>query len=132
MLCFCLVFLFFAKASIPTCKSCYFFQWRVDGTFTRLSAYNGSSFVDSGYNLAGEWARSGEFFEIRIPLSELGNPTTSLQMHISMINEVDGAESTFGGMPSSSFTTGHDPEYTRYYDFDFTSYLKPSQYSPLP
>ena len=79
----------------------------------------------------GSAARNGNFVELSIPLADIGAPT-SLQVHLSMINEQSMSEWSWASVPDTSFVDGYDPDYARYYDFDLTGSGPPSSYPPLP
>jgi hypothetical protein len=104
----------------------WFYQWRTDGLFTRMSSYNGTNWVDTGWGGA-DWDKNGTFFETRFPRANLGDPAT-VRFHMFMLNEVDGGEWTWGAVPIDSFPDGFDPDFTKYFEFDFSSTTKPRDY----
>jgi len=106
----------------------YHVQWRTDGGATLASQWSGSTwgFVTFGGNVS----RQGTYVELRIPLADIGNPTT-LDVHLSMVNEKSGSEWTYSGVPSTSFADGQNPNsYAHYYSFDLSGLGKPTSYAP--
>ncbi len=106
----------------------YHLRWKADNSYTNMEKWNGSSW-DPGIG-AGYWTgsayQSGNFVEISIPLTDLGNPT---QIYICtvMINEVGSGEWTYAGNPNDIFTDGYDPDYLHYYGFNLVSGISPNQ-----
>ena len=76
-------------------------------------------------------ARQGNFMEMSITRASLGNPTM-VKVHMNMLIETAGSDWTFSGVPSTSFTDGLDPNYTKYFEFDLASPAAPSSYAPKP
>ncbi|MHC4199172.1 MAG: hypothetical protein ACYSU0_04210 [Planctomycetota bacterium] len=110
----------------------YLVRWVADGAadgMIDLVVWGGSTWDASAFN--GEVARSGNYVEIGVPLAHVGSPAT-VRLHISMVNAAVGSEWTYAGVPSSSFTDGDDPDYTKYYEFDLAGAQAPNAYSPLP
>jgi len=91
--------------------------------------WGGSNWAASTFN--GDAARSGNYVEISVPLTDIGSPAT-VRLHISMVNATDTAEWTYAGVLDSSFADGNDPDYTKYYEFDLSGVQAPNAYSPLP
>lgn len=89
-----------------------------------------NAWIESGFDLTGDIFRTGDFIEARIPLTDLGNPTT-LRLHLSMINEQTGGQYTFAGVPQSSFTDAIDPDYTKYLELELGGCDAPTMYTPL-
>ena len=65
----------------------------------------------------GERARAGDVVEMQLPLADLGIGDQAL-VHVNMVYEGSGSESTYAGVPSSSFTPGFDPDFLSWLDFD--------------
>ena len=111
----------------------YHLEWTGDGTqdgLTKLYEFNGTNWeLGVSGNLLP--ARSGNFVELRIPRADVGDPA-SVRMHLNMVNETFGSEWTWAAVPSVSFLDGYDPDFTRYFEFDFDSTAVPNGYSPLP
>jgi hypothetical protein len=108
----------------------YHVCWRADNSYTNAMEWTGN-WTDLGWDFTGDVSRSGNYLEMRIPLADIGSPT-SINLHICMINEAGGIEWTSAAVPYSSFSDGYNPNYSKYYSFDFTLSAKPNSYSPLP
>ena len=72
---------------------------------------------------------SNQFSEYRIPLSNFGNISVP-EMHLSIVDESSGNNWTYAAVPSTSFIDGINPDYTRYYSFDFYSEKAPNANVP--
>jgi hypothetical protein len=107
----------------------YQVQWRANNTWTAASEWGGSSWSDASWDFTGDVWQSGSFVELRIPRSDIGSPTT-LELHLSLINEADGGEWTWAGVPSTSFTDAVAPDYGTYYSFDLGGAGVPTSYGP--
>ncbi|MFO0611852.1 MAG: hypothetical protein U0414_04640 [Polyangiaceae bacterium] len=105
-------------------------RWRTNNTFTNALSFDGTSWVDAGWDFAGDVFQSGNFVELRIPRADVGDPGT-VDVHVSMINEVSGGEFTFAGLPKTSFTDGFDPNYAHFFRYDFAACDPPSAYPTL-
>lgn len=104
-------------------------RWRTNNTFTQGMQWNGAQWVDAMWDLAGDVFQSGNFIELRIARADLGSPTT-LDVHVTMINEVGGGEFTFAGVPSTSFLDNVDPDYTKSFEYDLAGCDAPNTYLP--
>ncbi len=109
----------------------YHFRWKADNTYTNGEVYDASNWIDAGWDFAGDVYQYMEYIEVRIPLADIGNPTT-VKVHMCMVNEMVGEEWTFAGVPDTSFANGDDPDYGAYFEFDLGSPAVPNSYSPLP
>jgi len=107
----------------------YHVCWRADNGYTRVFQYNGSSWVDIGW--PGDVAQSGNYMEMRIPLSSIGSPST-VDVHVNMISDTTASEWSYAAVPANSFTDGYDPDYGKFYQFDFGTMTAPNEYTPLP
>jgi hypothetical protein len=88
-------------------QATHFFQWRPSDQFATLLQYNGANWVAGGTNWST--ARSGQFNEIGINLSDLGAPTT-VKIATYFIYEGNGFESSYASTPSNAFAGGsYDP-----------------------
>lgn len=105
-------------------------RWRADNAFTNAMTFNGSTWTDAAWNFAGDVFQTGDFIEMRIPLTDIGSPTT-VDVHLSMINEVGGGEFTYAGLPKASFMDSVDPNYGQYFEYDLAGCDAPSTYLPL-
>jgi hypothetical protein len=98
--------------------------------YQSLMTFAGSNWNDGTLPTGSAVARSGDFVEVRLPLSHFGSPTT-LRLHLSMINEQNGGQYTFAGVPQSSFTDAIDPDYTKYFELELDGCDTPTMYTPL-
>jgi hypothetical protein len=109
----------------------YHLRWKTDKTYTNAQEWTGAAWTDAFATIPITAAASGSFMEMSVSRASIGNPAR-LKVHMSMINEASGAEWTYAGVPSTSFSDGFDRSYTKYYDFDLASPQPPSAYAPLP
>ena len=105
----------------------YHLRWKTDNSYTNMGNWNGSAWdygSGSGY-WTGSANNTGNYVEISVPLSDLGNPS---QIYITsfMINEQDGGEWTYAGNPSDAFSDGYDPDVAHYYGFNLNSGVAPN------
>jgi hypothetical protein len=109
----------------------YHLRWKGDGNYTNLQKWNGTAWTDVGP--ISTVARKGTFMELSITRALLGAPT-KLKVHMNMLIEQPGAEWTYAGVPSTSFTDGKAPAaFTKYYEFDLADQAKaPNAYTPKP
>lgn len=107
----------------------YHVCWRADNGYKRIFQYNGSSWIDAGWS--PDVAQNGNYMELRIPLASIGSPST-VDVHLNMISDSMGGEWSYAAVPASSFTDGWDPDYGKFYQFDFSAAIAPSEYTPLP
>ena len=107
----------------------YLFMWRTTNDYFGSWLYNGSSWAGPSSVSASDYSKSNDYFEMRIPLSSIGNPS-KLKVHVNMLNETPGSEWTYGGVPANSFSDSYDPDYLHYYHFDFSGSVKPTGYIP--
>lgn len=110
----------------------YHVRWKADNTFTDALTYNGSSWVDANWDFTGDVYQQGNYIEMRFARADLGSPTTSLPIAIAMLNQTNNVEATYAGVPSTTFTDGYNPTWTKYFDFDLASSTVPNAYAPKP
>jgi hypothetical protein len=108
----------------------YHIRWRTDNAYTNTQLWNGGAWVDAGWSWAGNIFQSGNFVEMRIPRSLLGDPST-VNVVMEMINEQGFQEWSFSGFPSNTFLDGYDRDFAKYFGFDFSLPNTPSGYAPL-
>lgn len=102
------------QPNMPTGFSAkYHLRWKADDSYTNAQSF-GTGWTDAGWSFTGSVFRSGNFVEFRIARSDIGNPTT-LGIIVNMINEQPMSEGSYAVAPSSSFTDGYDPNYTKYF-----------------
>lgn len=104
-------------------------RWKADNTLTGMQTWDGMAWVDTTFG--GSAFQTGNFLEMRIPRSEIGDPS-SLKIHVSMVNEMPAGNFTFAGAPSTSFTDAVDPDYAKYFALDLIGSIQPSAHPPLP
>jgi hypothetical protein len=109
----------------------YHLRWKADDSYTNAEMYNGTAWVDATWDFTGDVYRSGDYVEMRVPLVDIGSPST-VKVHLCMLNETTGGEWSYAAVPSTSFANGKDPDYTKYYEFDLTGGAAPATYLPLP
>jgi hypothetical protein len=103
--------------------------WKTDNSYTQIFRYNGSSW--SGMSWTGNIANNDDYVEMRIPLADIGSPSV-VKVHVNMISSAVASEWSYAAVPSTSFSDGYDPDYNKYYQFDFGSMTVPKDYTPLP
>jgi hypothetical protein len=107
----------------------YHVRWRADNNLTGAQEYSASAWTDLSWDFTGDVYQTGNYLEMRIPLADIGSPT-SLPIHVTLINEQSGGEWTFAGLPATSFTDGYDPDYGKYYELDIGGSTKPTAHAP--
>ncbi|MCC6897944.1 MAG: Ig-like domain-containing protein [Polyangiaceae bacterium] len=100
-------------------------RWRADNTFTHTQLWSGSSWGDAGWNFTGDVFKSGSFVEIRVPLVDIGSPTT-LGLHLGMLNEQASLEGSYAAVPSTSYAPGYDPNYAKYLELAIGGSVAPN------
>jgi hypothetical protein len=113
-------------------------RWKADGSYTNSQTWNGAAWIpsDTTIPITVGHLTGNTFMEMSVTRASLGSPT-SLKVHLDMLKEdTTGTKTdwTFAGVPSTSFTDGFDPDYTKYFQFDLSyPYSKaPNAYSPQP
>jgi hypothetical protein len=116
------------KANLPF-NAGYHLRWKADGAYTNLQKWDGTAWVNVGPISSVD--RKGTFMELSITRAALGKPT-KLKVHMNMLIEQKGAEWTYAGVPSTSFTDGKAPAtFGKFYEFDLADTAKaPSAYTP--
>jgi hypothetical protein len=109
----------------------YHLRWKADGSYTNLQKWDGGAWANVGP--ISTVAKSGTFMELSITRTALGSPTR-LKVSMNMLIEQSGAEWTYAGVPSTSFTDGKDATpFTKYFDFDLAdTSTAPNAYTPKP
>ena len=108
----------------------YHLRWKAEGNYTNLQKWNGSAWADVGPISTVD--RKGTFMELSVTRALLGSPT-KLKVHMNMLIEQSGAEWTYAGVPSTSFSPdGPNPAmFSKYFEFDLADQAKaPSTYAP--
>jgi hypothetical protein len=118
------------KANLPFSAG-YHLRWKADGSYTNLQKWDGAAWVNVGPISTAD--RKGTFMELSITRAALGKPS-KLKVHMNMLIEQTGAEWTYAGVPSTSFTDGKNPAaFAKFYEFDLADRAKaPNLYAPKP
>ncbi len=122
----------FARQSKLPFSAGFHFQYKTDGSYTRLLEWDGNTWASAGFD--PDVKRTGDFMELSLPRSVLGNPTT-LKTHVHMIVEKPGDEWTYAASPKMSWTDGrfNPPQtMTKYFAFDLTSAKAPATFAAQP
>lgn len=107
----------------------YHLRFKIDGSYTNVQKWDasGSAWVDAG--VVGvpvlTVGRQGTFFEMSFTRASLGNPA-AIRLHMNMLVEGGGNDWTYAGAPSTSFTDGKDPSFTKYHELTFASATAPN------
>ena len=120
------------QAHLPF-NAAYHLRWKADGSYTNLQKWDGAAWSPIGGGPISTVAQKGTFMELSVTRALLGAPT-KLKVHMTMLIEQTGAEWTYAGVPSTSFTDGKAPAaFAKYYEFDLADTAKvPNAYTPLP
>jgi hypothetical protein len=109
----------------------YHLRWKFNNQYTNAMFWDGTAWVDAGWDFTGDVYQEGTYVEIRIPFADIGSPTT-VPFHMAIVDEAAGTSKTYAGVPSSSFTDGPDPDYTKYYEFAPTTLYAPWAFAVHP
>jgi|GEM_PF-4087753 len=109
----------------------YHLRWKFNNNYTNAMVWNGTAWVDAGWDFTGDVYQTGTYVEIRIPFADIEAPTT-VPFHMAIVDEAAGTPKTYAGVPSSSFTDGPDPDYTKYYEFAPTTLYAPWAFAVHP
>jgi parallel beta-helix repeat protein len=102
----------------------YLFAWRVDEGVSSFYAFVAASWSEIA-NPVGEAASSLGYVELQVPLGAIDSPTT-VGIVACLVEEALGSESTYAGLPSSSFADGYDPDFAYFITGDFTALRQPN------
>lgn len=106
-------------------------RWKVDGSYSNVQESSGGAWAPTAL-VPLTALRQGKLVEMSVTRASLGNPT-KLKVHMNMLIEGGGVDHTYAGVPSTSFTDGKDPDFTKYYEFDLTDLAKaPNTYAIKP
>ncbi len=92
----------------------HYLRHKADGTVNSLESYDGVNWATSTSPVV---AQGVSFFEMSIPRSALGSPTT-IGISAWMINEQNLAEATFAGLFTGNFVDGYNPAITKYLEIE--------------
>ncbi len=107
-------------------------RWKADNTFTNALVWNGSSWVDAGWSFTGLVFQNGNYIELAIPRTNIGSPPGVVPIDVGMINEANGAEGTYAGVPSTAYSDGYNASFAKYFGFDLGGCNAPTTFLPLP
>jgi hypothetical protein len=108
----------------------YMLQVRHDQGLNQLKVWNGSSWVATTFTGAVFVNNGANFGEVRLPLSDVGNPTRVYALG-HWINEQDGSQYTSSGWPSGGLTDGYDPDFTQWYGYRLATGAAPNDAAQL-
>jgi hypothetical protein len=109
----------------------YLVHWRTNNVDTAAMEWNGAAWTDLTWNFAGKVYQQADFVEFAIPFADIGSPDP-VRVHVTMINEEAGVESTWAAVPATSLVDGYDSDYEEYFAFDRLACVAPNTYDPLP
>jgi len=107
-------------------------RWKADDSYDSLEVWDGQGWQGTPQWLGTNGSSRAEAYEVvefGIPWGAIGNPDV-VDVHAAMVFEGNGFESTFAGLPSSSFADGYDPDATSFFTFDRQSELPPQLQLP--
>jgi hypothetical protein len=105
-------------------------RWKADDSFSDGMNWTGAQWQSiNAFFTPGDVFRAGDFVELRVARSLLGDPA-QLDVHLGMLNEAAGGEWTWGAVPSTSYVDGVDPDFGTYYRFDLSGSVEPAGHSP--
>jgi hypothetical protein len=107
-------------------------RWKADDSFDSLLEWNGAAWDEtpSWFGAAGREHVSNfttDESETRIPFADLG-VTGPFDVHVALVYEGAGYESTYAPTPAASFVDGYDPDYGAWLAFDSDGALAPTDY----
>jgi hypothetical protein len=112
------------QANMPTGFAAkYHVRWKSDNSYTNAQSYS-SGWTDAGWSFSGNVFQAGNYFEMRIDRSNIGSPST-LKLIMNMLNEQNGVEWTYAGVPNNSFSDGYDPNYAKYLSCNLNASTQP-------
>ncbi len=106
----------------------YLVFWKASGDYLGVRKYDGSAWAISSFVSVSDLYKINDYFELKISRAAIDNPS-KLKIHVHMINEQGGAEWSYGGVPSNSFSDGYDPNFLHNYYFDLSGSKKPNEYA---
>lgn len=109
----------------------YQLQFRTDGQYPGLKSWNGSVWSSASYT--GRNYVASNFVEVRIPRSEIGNPS-EINILGYFINETGRGEWTYASWPAGSINDGYHSQnnnpldrFTKWYHFTLVAGVAPNQ-----
>jgi hypothetical protein len=112
-------------------------RWKCNGQYTNVQRWdsNASTWTDATWNAVAK--SNSTFMEMSIPRIELQTPDT-IKLLMAMMRESIGSEWTWAGVPSNTLivdggvSDGVDPNFGKYFEFDFAAATAPNAYSAKP
>lgn len=105
-------------------------RWKANGLYTNALTWNGTSWVDAAWSFTNDVFQTGNYIEMRIPRANIGSPS-SVSFVMDMLNETNGVEATYAGVPMTAFTDGPNPSFAHFYQFDLNGCMPPSAFAPM-
>lgn len=106
----------------------YMLQVRSDEGFSQLNRWDGSAWVATGLNAQIFDNDGGNFIELRLPRSDLNNPTQLYALGY-FVNEQGGGEFTYASWPAGSLSGGdgykNPGSFTSWYGYDLVAGVAP-------
>jgi hypothetical protein len=120
------------QATLPF-PAAWHVRYKIDGTYANVQKWSGSAWVDATASITLTTGRQGTFLEMGLQRAQLGDPA-KLDVHVNMLIEDQHPPAwTYAGAPSTSFTDGFAPTFTKYFEFDLGDAAKaPNSYTPKP
>lgn len=102
----------------------FYVRWKCDATLLSLKTFSGAMWMEG---TAPQASRGGSFVEFAIPRSVIVT-SDRVDLVAWMINEKNGAESSYAGIYAGNFTDGYAPNLalTKFLKIDFTSMRDPN------
>jgi hypothetical protein len=106
-------------------------RWKASGELTTVEVFSGGMWKVSDPFIPVVAGQQGNFMEMSVTRAALG-ATGKISVHINMLIEGGGADWTYAGVPSVSFTDGKNPNpFSKYFEFDLANTtMASSAYTP--
>lgn len=105
-------------------------RWKVSGDYSSVEIFEAGAWKSASAAFVPiVAAQQGNFVEMSITRASI-NATGKLAVHMNMLIEGGGADWTYAGVPSTSFTDGKNPSFGKYFEFDLANTTKaPNAYA---
>jgi hypothetical protein len=108
-------------------------RFKTDDSYNSLLTWNGLGWSETAFWLGTNGSSyvsnfSTDQAELKIPFSAIG-VHAPFELHVNLVYEGAGYESSFAPTPADSFVDGYDPDYTRYFTFDPDGMGVPTSYA---
>jgi hypothetical protein len=106
-------------------------RWKASGDYASVEIVEGGVWKSGNPALVPlVIGQQGKFLELSITRAALG-ATGKVSVHMNMLVEGNDSDWTFAAVPSTSFSDGKNPAFTKYFEFDLTDAAKaPNTYAP--